>query len=267
MEQSEPRATTLRAAFNGSTDSVRPGFKQSRYASALVLATYDTLFEYRYLSRPLALVPSLAVAMPEVSEDGRTVTVRLRPDVRFPDDPAFPGGKGRTVSAADVAYSVLRHFDPKIKARRSDLWRDLVLGIKEWKGDYAELPAGIEVLDKLTIRFQLTARSPKFLHTLANPASAIIPREAEQAYGEELARRTVGTGPYQLDSLDETGAVLVRNPNFRERRFSLKEAGFDPNVHDPRIAELEGRLLPLVDRVEVSFVTDMTSRWLAFNNG
>ncbi|MEM7708810.1 MAG: hypothetical protein AAF358_24880, partial [Pseudomonadota bacterium] len=46
-----------------------------------------------------------------------------------------------------------------------------------------------------------------------------------------------------------------------------KEAGFDPNVHDPRIAELEGRLLPLVDRVEVSFVTDMTSRWLAFNNG
>ncbi len=266
-EQSVPEMTTLRVAFNGSTDSVRPGFLQTRYSSALVLATYDTLLEYRYLSRPLELAPSLAAAMPEVSADGRTVTVRLKPGIRFSDDPVFPDGNGRVVTADDVAYSVLRHFDPAIAARRSDLWRDLISGIKDWQGDYDHPPAGIQVLDELTIQFQLTARSPKFLHTLANPASAIVPREAEAAYGEELARRTVGTGPYQLASLDETGAVLIRNPNYRERRFSLEEAGFDPTRHDPRIADLEGRLLPLLDRVEVSFISDMTSRWLAFSNG
>ncbi|MFK7957916.1 MAG: ABC transporter substrate-binding protein [Lysobacterales bacterium] len=260
-------ADTLSIAFNGAPLNAGPGFSSSQYSSALVLASYQTLFEYRYLKRPLELVPSLAADWPVVTDGGKTLDITLVEDARFSDDPVFDQGIGRTVTATDVAYSLLRHFDTSTKARGRSEWRDLIVGITEWSGDYQQPPSGIEVIDDRTIRFRLTSPSPIFLHKLATHNSVIVPREAEEAYGEKLGHHSVGSGPYQLESLGSQRAVLTRNPNYQPRRFNLDEVGFDEARDGADYRQLEGQFLPITDRIVVHFIEQMMARWITFDNG
>ena len=48
---------------------------------------------YEYLARPYKLRPNTAAAMPEVSADCKTCTIRIRPGIYFADDPVFKGKK------------------------------------------------------------------------------------------------------------------------------------------------------------------------------
>jgi oligopeptide transport system substrate-binding protein len=48
------------------------------------------------------------------SEDGKIYTFFLRKDVQFHDDPLFPNGKGRAVTASDFVFSFKRILDPKL---------------------------------------------------------------------------------------------------------------------------------------------------------
>ncbi len=265
--QPQSDVETLSIAFDAAPLTAGPGYSWARYSTALVLASYQTLYEYRYLKRPLELMPSLAADWPVLSDGGKTVEITLLNNARFSDDPVFDQGKGRVVTADDVAYSLLRHFDPSTKARGSSVWRDVIVGINDWSGDYQQLPLGIEVVDEQTIRFRLTSPSPMFLHKLTTDHAAIVPREAEQAYGEQLGQRSVGSGPYQLVSLNSQQAVLTRNPNYHDRRFNLIEHGFDEKRDGADYRLLEGQRLPISDRIEVNFIKSTTSRWVAFDNG
>lgn len=267
---SEPADTpepTLRIAFDGAPRSVDPARASSTYASALVLASYETLFEYAWLARPMRLVPQLADGWPEVSDDGLTVIVRLRRDARFAPDPAFPDGQGRDLTARDVAYSILRQFLPGSRGQGGWLWRDRLVGLANWAGPLERPPAGIEVLDAHTLKFRLTAPSPQFLHTLATAYSAVVPPEADHYYGEAFGQTSVGSGPYQVIALDSARAVLVANPEYREAHLDLQQIGFDPAVHDPRLAALAGERLPMMPRIEVEFISDPASRWISFDKG
>ena len=53
---------------------------------------YESLYSYHYLKRPHKIVPELAVAMPETSEDGMTYRIPVKKDIIFHDDPCFPDG-------------------------------------------------------------------------------------------------------------------------------------------------------------------------------
>lgn len=265
-DQRADPSDSVNIAINGTPITAGPGFSSSKYSSALVLATYQTLFEYRYLSRPLELIPSLAADWPEVSDDGKTVLIRIVDNARFSDDPVFDMGVGRPVTAQDVAYSLLRHFDQSSNALGQDVWRDILVGVKQWDGDYDRPPPGIRVIDELTIEFRLNTASPVFLHKLATSFAAIVPREAEQAYGLELARHSVGSGPYVLESFDSEKALLSANKNYQPRRFDLAQAGFDSLLHTKDYLDLQGQSLPLTRQIVVHFVGSMSSRWMAFDN-
>ena len=52
---------------------------------------FDGLYRYDHLARPFKIKPNTAAAMPEVSDDFRVWTVKLRPGIYFQDDPAFKG--------------------------------------------------------------------------------------------------------------------------------------------------------------------------------
>lgn len=259
----------VRIALTSAPTSVYPGGSHNRYASTIVLATYETPLTYRPLGESKRLAPQLATAMPLVSDDGLVVTLKLRKDAVFTDDPAFPDGRGRPVTAHDVAYSILRHFDPALALTTTGAaqFRDHLVGIKTWQGDYAAPPEGIEVIDEHTVIFRLVAPTYEFLHTLATAKAAVVPREAEQYHGDDLARRTVGSGPYTLTQFDEARAVLERNPRYPVRRYSLVEAGYVPGQDDQRLEALEGRQLPMIPRVRLEFASDPASRWLSFQNG
>ena len=269
--QSGDSARTYVHAMDGAPASLDPAQASNLYANTLVVNLYDTLYRYRYLARPYVLAPNLAEDLPTVSDDGLTLTIRLRQGVRFIDDPAFPGGTGREVTAHDVVYSLLRHFDPESRAQGAWLWRGRLVGIDAWKdagADYGNPPQGLLAIDDHTLQLTLTRPFPQIVHTLAQGYAAVVPREAVDAYGRELGVRAVGSGPFRLESFDRARAVLVRNPGFRREPVDLAAEGFDPQRdRDLGLQQIEGRSPPFLDRIEVEFIAEDAARWNSYYAG
>lgn len=269
--EQEGVATVYRHAMDGAPTNLDPAQAATIYANFFAINFYDTLYRYKYLARPYALEPNLAEDLPQVSADGLIYTIRIKPGVRFIDDPAFEDGRGRVVTAADFVYSIKRHFDPEVRSLGSWLWADRIVGMAEWReegADYdAEVP-GLRALDTRTIQIQLNQPFPQLTHTLTQGFSAIVPREAVAHYGSELSLHPVGSGPYRLVSFDSARAVLERNPDFREEPFNLAREGYDPATQsDFGLEVLEGKLPPFTDRIEVEFITEDAARWSAFIAG
>ena len=74
-----------------------------------------------HLARPPKVVPLLATELPEISDQFKVWTVKLRPGVFFADDPAFKG-KQREMVAEDFAYAFKRFADP---INKSPAWSTL----------------------------------------------------------------------------------------------------------------------------------------------
>src|SRR5207253_3691375 len=87
----------FRYAFPIAETGFDPGQVQDLYSRVLTANIFDTLYDYDYLARPAKVIPALAAALPEVTPDFRTWTIRMKQGVYFADDPAF-GGKKREVT-------------------------------------------------------------------------------------------------------------------------------------------------------------------------
>ncbi len=263
--------SVYRHSMDGAPRSLDPAHASSIYAKMLVVNLYDTLYRYKYLARPYQLAPNLAEGLPRVSSDGLIYTIRIRPGVYFMDDPAFPGSKGRAVTAEDVVYSLKRHFDPATRAQGTWLWQDRIVGLDQWRddgSDYDREVPGLRALDEHTVQIQLISPFPQLTHTLAQGFSAIVPREAVQHYGREFPIHPVGSGPYRLQSFNSSSAVLQRNAGFRQQPFSLEEEGYDPETQSYLgLEHLDGKVPPFTDRIEVEFIAEDAARWNAFISG
>jgi oligopeptide transport system substrate-binding protein len=263
--------SVYRHAMDGAPSSLDPAHASNIYANFLTVNLYDTLYRYKYLARPYELTPNLAEELPQVSADGLIYTIRIKPGVHFIDDPAFKEGRGRAVTAEDFIYSIKRQFDPQTRAEGAWLWQNRIVGLDEWKekgSDYARDVAGLRALDDRTIQIQLITPFPQLIHTLTQGYSAVVPREAVEFHGRELAVRPVGSGPYRLLRFDTAGAVLMRNNGFRQEPFNLGKEGYDPQAQSEYgLEQLEGRSPPFTDRIEIEFVAEDAARWNAFIAG
>src|SRR5688572_32098433 len=83
----------LRYAFEIAETSFDPPRVSDLYSNIVNGAMFDAPLAYDYLARPSKLKPNTAVALPEVSADGMTYTVRIKPGIYFAEDPAFKGKK------------------------------------------------------------------------------------------------------------------------------------------------------------------------------
>ena len=152
------------------------------------------------------LFRSLAAAMPERNSDQTTYTFHLRPGVRFADDPAFPGGKGRELTAEDFIYSWKRLADPKNTASGWWVLDGKIRGLNEWReqagkkghADYSAKIEGLSAPNLQTLVVRLIRPNPLFLNSLAILPTFVVAREAAEKYGAEFGRHAVGTGPYLL---------------------------------------------------------------------
>lgn len=270
-ERTSPQAdrgpVTYRHSLDGAPNSLDPAHAADVYASTLVTNIFDTLYRYKYLARPYELTPNLAADFPEVSEDGLVYRIRLRPDARFADDPVFPDGHGRPVTASDVVYSLRRHFNPTTRSQGAWLWRGRIRGLNQDTPADEDVPIkGLEVLDEHTLRIELNAPYPQLIHTLAMALSAVVPREAVETYGREFGTHPVGSGPFRLVDLNETRAVLEPNPHFDRGPLDLSAEGYRRELHaDYGLKPADGKSYPMIDRLEVHFITEPTTRWISFN--
>jgi oligopeptide transport system substrate-binding protein len=255
---------------------------------------FDGLLAYHPYARPYQLEPALAAQMPEVSEDGRTYTFRLRKGVTYVDDPCFPGGKGREVVAADVAFVFARFAHPTTHAKGWWLLDGRIAGMNAWREstraavdaarERGQTPGpvfgierpieGVQVVDRYTVRFHLTEPYPQFLWTLAMPYLSVYPPEAVHHYGDAMQTHPVGTGPFKVVEFNPVYRVVYEaNPGFREVRVpdpagdpSQRYVGWEEDVASGLLAHA-GERLPLVDGIESRFILEDQPRWLYFKAG
>jgi ABC-type transport system substrate-binding protein len=131
------------------------------------------------------------------------------------------------------------------------------------KLDYDAPIAGLEIIDRYTLRIRLKQPDYTFLYVLAMPASAAVAREVIDAYGNDAGAHPVGTGPYLLKEYKRSSRIVLEaNPQFRKVVFD--EPG-PANKADAAIARaLKGRVLPAIGRIEISVIEEQQPRWLAF---
>ncbi|MFM8766581.1 MAG: ABC transporter substrate-binding protein, partial [Rubrivivax sp.] len=272
---------TLRIVFPAPESSFDPTQTNSDlYSSTIIAQILEAPLAYDYLARPVRLVPQTAAALPEVSADGRTITVRLQPGIFFADDPAFKG-RPRELVSQDYVYAIKRFYDPQYNS--SDLYlfetaklpglsavRERALKTRQ-PFDYDTEVEGLKALDRYTFRLVLGEPNPRFVYLLADPAVAgAVAREVVEFYGKEIGAHPVGTGAFRLKSWRRASRiVLERNPGYRRVVYDGTPAamGSEADLAQPIARSLAGRALPLVDEVQVDIVEESQPRWLSFLNG
>jgi ABC-type transport system substrate-binding protein len=272
-QTAKPTEKVFRYAFPAAETGFDPAQLSDLYSRILTANMFDALYTYDYLARPLTIRPNLAAGMPEVSADFKTYTVKLKPGVYFADDAAFKGSK-RELLASDVVYTYKRIFDPKNKSPSvSGLREENILGMEalrdqatqSGKFDYDREIEGLRALDKYTVQFKLGEVRPRFMEALTDPGIfGIVAREVVETYAERIMEHPVGTGPFKLSEWRRSSKItLVRNPNYRDDYFEATPPADSPLAQQV-YAQMKGRKLPQIDKVEVSIIDESQPRWLAF---
>src|SRR5512139_2600941 len=179
----------IRDVFPVAETGFDPAGVHDLYSGTVVQAIFETLLTYDYLARPSKLIPMAAEALPQVTDAGRTYTFKVKKGVHFTDDPVF-GGKKRELVAEDFAYSLKRLVDPKVRSPYAFLVEGKIVGLdeaveaakKNGKFDYDAPVAGLEVVDRHTLRIRLKATDYGLSYVLAHEPTSAVAREVVEAY-------------------------------------------------------------------------------------
>lgn len=215
-------------------ESLDPAFAQILYSMWATHMVYNTLVE---TDENLHLQPSLATRW-DISPDGLTYTFYLHNDVYFQDNPLFPSGKGRKMTAADVVYSFNRLIDPAVASTGAWIFNDRV----SEKDPFV-------ALNDTTVQIRLRKPFRPFASMLSMPYCSVVPHEVADHWGKDFRNHSCGTGPFQLKYWDE-GNVLVlhKNPHYWQR-------------------DSAGRQLPYLDAVQIFFYDTKAVEFLNFLQG
>jgi peptide/nickel transport system substrate-binding protein len=192
----------------------------------------------------------------EIDESGKIYTIRLKSGIYFHDDPCFPDGAGREVTAEDVEYCFTRLCTQRMNNQLfSSSFKNVLAGANEYYsasagGNTPEFEVrGIQVLDRYSIRLELVEPNSTFLVTLAMPECFIYPEEAEETYGVDMRIKAVGTGPFYLSAVDEDiSLILTRNAKYHR-------------------SDDFGNQLPFLDAISIQFIKDKKTELFEFLKG
>jgi len=264
-------AKILRLAFPDIT-ALDPQQVHDLYSVRICQAIFEGLYEFTYLEEPARIVPNTAADMPQVTDGGRRWTIRVRPGIRFADDPLFKGAP-RELVAADYVYSLKRWLDPTLKAGGDATLTDLIVGARAVvdaarkpgaRFDYDAPIDGLRAVDRYTLEIRLTDVDYTLLERLASWRALAVAREVIEARGDDTSSAPVGTGPYRLKEWKRgSRIVLEANPVYRPLAF--------PTTASPALAAyadgMKGVKLPAVGRIELSIIEEELPELLAFEKG
>jgi ABC-type transport system substrate-binding protein len=261
--------------YFGSTERIRgfdPITSGDVPTAAAIYKIYEGLLEYEYLARPYKVRPLLAESLPEVSPDGLTYTFKIKRGVRFHDNPCFPGGKGRELTAEDFVYSWKRLADVRNKSTGYWVFEGRIVGLDEFhkksidqRVSYDEPVEGIQALDRYTLQVKVKEPYPQLLWILTMDYTFALPREAAEYYGDELLNNPVGTGPFLVKSWRRSYRIeFVRNPNYHGDTYPSEG---EPGDREAGLLDDAGKSLPILDSVVQYVISDDSTEWLMFLSG
>ena len=232
--QGQKKGGTLNLITNEGWEHLDPGASYFQIDYLVEYAVHRPLYSYNPAGK---VMPDLAAGPAQISKDGKTVTVHIKPNVKF--SPPL----NRVVTSADVKYAFERDFNPNV-ANGYAAGYYLIQGAANAKGGPI---SGITTPDKTTIVFHLTKSfGGTFVQSLTLPGSAPVPKELAGP-GDKKSPTTYDTsptkqaftGPYMIKSYQAGRSLtLVRNPNWdpsTDYRPAYADkivwkAGADPNV-------------------------------------
>ena len=214
--------------------SLDPAFAKNQSVIWPVHQLFNTLVQ---TDNELNIVPSLAYRW-DVSDNRRIYTFHLSDSVFFHDNDAFPGGKGRKMTAHDVVYSFKRIVNPATASPGAWIFNDRV-----------ETATGFRALDDSTFQLTLIRPFTPVLGLLSMQYCSIVPREVVEKYGKDFRSHPCGTGPFQFKAWEEGQAlVFVKNENYFEK-------------------DSAGNRLPYLDAVKITFYNNKATEFLLFRQG
>jgi peptide/nickel transport system substrate-binding protein len=170
----------------------------------------------------------------EVNDTTHTYTFYLRNDVFFHKNKVFGTDSTRTVVASDFTYSFNRLTDENVASSGSWVMNNV---------------SHYEAKNDTTFVIQLKKPFPAFIGLLSMRYCSVVPKEAVDFYGNEFRRNPVGTGPFQFKLWEENvKLVFRRNPLYFEK-------------------DAQGRQLPYLEAVAITFLPDKQSEFLQFVQG
>ena len=264
----------LRYAFEVAETSFDPQKVSDVYSTIANNAMFDTPLCYDQLARPAKLIPNTLAAMPEVSADYRTFTLRVRPGIYFDNHVAF-AGKKRELTAVDYVFTIKRLFDPRLSAPQLSEVEGYIVGSEEFlarirnsgKMDYDTPIEGLKVIDRYTFQIKLNEPKPNWIYNFADcRVSCAVAREVAEKYGDDIGSNPVGTGAYRLKSWKRSSKMVFEpNPNYREEYYAAEPTA-DDSEGNAILAKLKGRRVPMIGRIEVSVIEERQPRWISFIN-
>jgi peptide/nickel transport system substrate-binding protein len=216
---------TLVVALNQDPDVLDPSLART-YVGRIVFASIcEKLYE---IDETLNIHPQLAAELPRFSDGGKTVTIKLRPGVKFND--------GTPMNAEAVKFSLDRHRTIKGSNRRSEL-----APITE-----------IEAPDPQTVRIRLAKPFTPIVAALADRSGMPVSPTQARKLDDKFGTAPICVGPWTMtERIAQDRIVVERSAHYFDPRAAILDKIVfriipDDNV---RVANLRSGDVDLVQRL------------------
>jgi peptide/nickel transport system substrate-binding protein len=224
--------TTLRIGIGEDPDILDPSIGRTYVGRIVFSAFCDKLFD---IDEKLNIVPQLALSH-ETSADGKEMTIKLRPNVKFHD--------GEPLDAEAAKFSIERHMTLPTSFRKSEL---------------ASVDH-VEVVDPLTIKLVLkTPYSPLIAQLTDRSGMMVSPKAAKEA-GDKFGLHPVCAGPYKfVERVQQDRMVFEKFADYWNKdNIHIDRVVFLPIVDATvRLANLKSGGLDLIERVLATDIKDV----------
>src|SRR4051812_7429539 len=216
--------TTLRIGLAEDPDILDPTLGRT-YVGRIVFAAFcDKLFD---IDEKLNIVPQLALSH-ETSADGKEVTIKLRPGVKFHD--------GEPFDAEAAKFSLERHLNMQGSFRKPEL----------------ATVDHVDVVDPLTVKLVLKTPFSPLIAQLTDRAGMMVSPKAANQEGDKFGLRPVCAGPYKfVERVQQDRMVFEKFADYWNKdNIFIDKIVFLPIVDATvRLANLKSGGLDLIERV------------------
>ena len=213
-------------------DVLDPSLSRTYTARIVFAAICDKLFD---IDEKLNVVPQLALSH-ETSADGKSVTIKLRPGVKFHD--------GEPFDAEAAKYSLERHLTLPTSFRKPEL---------------ASLDH-VDVVDPLTIKLVLKSPYSPLLAQLTDRAGMMVSPKAAREEGDKFGLHPVCAGPYKfVERMQQDRIVFEKFTDYWNKdNVFIDRVVFLPIVDSTvRLANLKSDGLDLIERLVATDIKDV----------